>query len=174
MSGSFLAGTRLALLLALALVAGACNYGFRGGGGFPAHIRTVFIAPLDNETVQFDVDQQIFRALSERLPRSLGVRIAGERVADAVVRGRVTRYEDVAQSYLPGQQQGSVDVLQHQVQITLSLQIVDVQRNEIIFEGSSLTGRGTYNPASQSEGVARTAAIEALIQSIIDGAQSQW
>jgi outer membrane lipopolysaccharide assembly protein LptE/RlpB len=173
MSGSFRAGTRLAVLFALALVVGACNYGFRGGGGFPPHVRTLFIAPLDNETVQFDLDQQIQRSLTERLPRSLGVRVAGERAADAVLRGRVTRYEDIAQSYLPGQQ-GSVDVLQHQVQITVNIQIVDVQRNEIIFEGTGLTGRGTYNPNSQTDDAARNVAIEALIQAIIDRAQSQW
>jgi curli biogenesis system outer membrane secretion channel CsgG len=171
MCGSFRA-SRIALLLAVALVAGACNYGLRGGGGFPPHVRTIFIAPLDNETVQFDVDQQIFRVMAERLPRTLGVRVAGERTADAIIRGRVTRYEDVAQSYLPGQ--GTVDVLAHQVQITLNLQIIDVQRNEIIFEGAALTGRGTYNPSTQSEEVARATAIDALIQAIIDGAQSQW
>jgi hypothetical protein len=174
MSGHCRAGFRLVALLVLTVAAGACNYGFRGGGGFPPHVRTLYIAPIDNETVQFDIDQQIYREMTERLPRAFGVRLAGERAADAVVRARVTRYEDVAQSYLPGQQAGTVEVLQHQVQITMVLQIVDVQRNEIIFEGTGLMGRGEYRPDTQTEDVARVRAIEALIQQIVDRAQSQW
>jgi outer membrane lipopolysaccharide assembly protein LptE/RlpB len=171
MSG-FCRGSSL-LLLAVLAVAG-CNYGFQGGGGFPAHVRTVFIAPIENETVQFDVDQQLFRLLNERLPRSLGVRLAGERAADAIVRTRVTGYEDVAQNYRQGQTQGSVEVLENQVQIRLSIQIVDVRRNEMLYESTGITGRGSYRPDSQGEEVARTRAIELLIQQIIDGAQSQW
>jgi outer membrane lipopolysaccharide assembly protein LptE/RlpB len=160
----------LAALLALTTVVGACNYGFRGGGGFPSHIRTVYFEPFENETPQFDVDQQLLRVLTERLPRALGVRLAGERAADAVVRGRVTRYNDDAVSYPGGGQTGTV---MHQVQITLSITIVDVQRNEILYE-SSISGRGEYRPDSQSDEVGRGLAINALIQQIIDGAQSQW
>jgi hypothetical protein len=173
MSGIFRAGSRPALL-ALALLLGACNYGFRGGGGFPPHVRTIFIAPIENETVQFDVDQLIFRMMSERLPRTLGVRVAGERSADAIVRARVNAYEDVAQNYRPGQQQGSVEIVQNQVQIRLSIQIIDIRQNEILFESNGITGRGEYRPDTQSEEVARNRAIEMLIQQIIDGAQSQW
>lgn len=174
MSGRFRAATSVAALAALALAAGACNYGFRGGGGFPPHVRTIFIAPLENETIQFDVDQQIFLRLTEELPRSLGVRLAGERAADAIVRGRVTRYEDAAQNYRPGQTEGTVEVVQHQVRITMSVQIVDVQRNEVLYEGSALSGSGEYRPDTQSEDEARRRAITALIQQIVDRAQSQW
>jgi hypothetical protein len=176
MSGFFPGSSRRALLLVLAVAVVGCNYGLRGGGGFPPHVRTIFIAPLDNETVQFDIDQQIHLAMTEQLPRQLGVRLGGERTADAIVRGRVVRYEDMAQSYLPGQQPGSVNVLQHQVQVTVALQIVDVQRNEILFEGTGLVGRGEYNPdrgvAGQDD--ARARAIEALIQQIVDRAMAQW
>lgn len=174
MSGFFRVLERPFVLVLLAVALAGCNYGFRGGGGFPAHVRTIYIAPLENETVQFDVDQQIFRLLNERLPRSLGVRLAGERVADAVLRARVTAYEDVAQNYRAGQQQGSVEVLQNQVQIRMTIQIIDVRQNEILFESSGVSGRGEYRPDTQSEEVARQRAIEMLIQQIIDGAQSQW
>jgi hypothetical protein len=160
--------------VALALLVAGCNYGFSGGGGFPPHVRTLYIAPLDNETVQFDLDQQIFRAMSERLPRALGVRIAGERAADAVLRATVTAYEDVAQNYRQGEQQGSIEVLQHQVQVRLNIRIVDVRQNVILFESQGITGRGEYRPDEQSDEVARLRAIETLIQQIIDGAQSQW
>lgn len=173
MSGYCRASARLALLLTLALTAGACNYGLQGGGGFPAEIRTVYIAPLANETIQFDVGQQIFRSLTEQLPGALGLRLASERTADAVVRGTVTRYEDAAQNYRPGEP-GNVEVVQHQVQITISIQIIDVHQNQILYEENSVSGRGEYRPDTQSDEIARTRAIELLIQQIINGAQSQW
>lgn len=171
MSGFFRATARLAP--ALAVLVGACNYGLQGGGGFPSEIRTVYIAPFGNETPQFDLSQQIFRALGERLPNALGLQPAGERVADAVVRGTILRYEDVAQNYRPGEP-GSVDVVQHQVQITASVQIIDVRNSQILWEMSAVSGRGEYNPESQSDEIARARAIEFLIQQIINGAQSQW
>jgi hypothetical protein len=170
MSGFFRASAKLAL--ALTLLASACNYGLRSTSGFPPEIRTVYIAPIGNETVQFDLNQQVFRALSERLPGALGLQLAGERVADAVVRGTVLRYEDVAQNYRPGE--GSVSVAQHQVQITASIQIIDVRNSEILWEMSAVSGRGEYRPDTQTDEVARARAIEFLVQQIINGAQSQW
>lgn len=161
------------LSLAIALSLTGCLYGLRGGGGFPPDLRTVFVAPLDNKTDQFDLDQLVFTQLTDKLPRSLGLRLAGEQAADAIVRGSITRYDDVAQNYQPGQQ-GSVNVLQHQVSITVSIQLIDVKKNEIIWESTSLTGRGEYRPDSQSKDVARQQALESLIQQIIDGAQSTW
>lgn len=174
MSGFYRATVKLVLTFLGTLALTAClNYSLTGAGGFPSDVRTVFIAPLGNETVQFDLEQLLFRALTERLPRSLGVRLAGENAAHAIVRGTVTRYENAAQNYRPGAGTGNVEVLQHQIQITMSVQIVDVKRNEILYEGT-ITGRGEYRPDTQSEDIARTRAIELLIQQIVDGAQKQW
>lgn len=160
-----------ALLFALALA--GCNYGFTGGGGLPDTIRTIYIAPFDNRTDQPELDPQVNRALSEQLPRALGLRPAPERTADLVVRGSIMRYDDQASSYRPGQQ-GNIDVQQHQVQITLAIQLIDVKQNLIRYESQSVSGRGEYRPASQSTEVARTLALRQVIQQIVDGAQSQW
>jgi len=160
------------VLVALLLGAAAC-YSFSGGGGFPDTVKTVYIAPFENQTDRFDLEEQIFRKLTETLPRALGVRPGGERVADAIVRGKIMRYEDGAQSYVPGQQ-GQVQVLQHQVTIVVSVEIIDVVKDEILWESQSVTGRGEYSPDRQTDEAARTKAIDVLIQQIIDGAQSQW
>lgn len=157
----------------LALLVTGCNYGFRGGGGFPPHIRTIYIAPFENRTDKPELDPEIFRALNDRLPSALGVRQAGERAASAIVRGEITRYEDLVQNYRPGSQ-GSVEVELNQVQVVVSIQIIDVANNAILWESSGVSGRGEYRPGTQSDEVARRNAIESLIQQIIDGAQSQW
>jgi len=164
---------RTAAFAALLLAPG-CNYGFQGGGGFPAHIRTLYIEPFENRTAQFDLETQLFRKLVERLPRALGVRPAARDVADAVVRGRIVRYDDVAQNYRPGDSGRDPQILEHQVQITISVEIIDLRRNVILWRGENVVGRGEYLPASQTDQVGREEAIEHLIQQIVDGAQSQW
>jgi hypothetical protein len=162
------------LLLALvALLLAACNYGFEGGG-FPPHIRTIYIAPLDNQTPQFDLDQKIYARMLDELPRKLGVRVAGEGNADAVLRGVISRYDDAAQAFRPGDAETAPGVSTHEVRITISAQLVDVRENVIRWESTGLLGRGIYRPDNQSEDVGQTAAIESILQQIIDGAQSQW
>ena len=160
------------LLLAIALFAGC--YGFQGGGGFPSTIRTLYIQPFDNQTAQFELDQQIFGKLLEQLPRALGVRPGGQEVADAIVRGKVTRYDDVAQNYRAGSEQQDVQVLQHQVTVTISVEVIDTRRRVVLWESSGLSGKGEYIPGQESDVDARKKAVDNLVQQIIDGAQSQW
>ena len=150
-----------------------CTYGFEGGG-FPAHIRTIYIAPFENQTAQFDIEQELFAALLDELPAQLGLQTAGRENADAILTGEIRRYRDAAQNYRPGSNESVGNVLSHEVQIAISAQLVDVRDNVIRWEGRSITGRGTYRPDSQSDDVGQQEAIESIIEQIIDGAQSQW
>lgn len=158
------------VLLGIALLSG-CNYGFRGGGGFPSHVRTVFVERFENQTVQFNLENELYTKLIDELPRRLGVRTAGREVADAVVRGRIVRYDDTARNYRPGER---TEVLQRQVQVTLAVEVVDVRRNVVLWESSGLSGNGEYSSSSQTDAVGKASAIENLVQRIIDGVQSQW
>ena len=157
-----------------ALLVTACNYGFQGGGGFPEDIRTIFIEPFENQTVQVELDQQLFQRLTDRLPRALGARPGSETNADAVVRGKIVRYDNVSQNYAPGQQPGSVQILTQQVTITVAVEIIDRKRNVILWESQSLVGRGDWRQDSQQETDGREIALQHILQQIIDGAQSQW
>lgn len=167
----------LSALCAGTLLLSACNYGLSGGGGFPSDVRTIYIESFNNETVQVELDQQLFRKLTERLPRALGARPGTEANADAVVRGRILRYEDVAQNYRATtgtQQAGGVDVLTHQVQITVAVEIVDRKRNVVLWDSQNVVGRGEYRINDQRDTDAREQALNHILQLIIDGAQSQW
>jgi hypothetical protein len=168
----FRSSSVLLVVLLLVGVAGGCNYGFRGGGGFPADIHTIYIAPFDNQTAQFDLERQLFDSLSNNLPKQLGIRTAPEASADAVLKGRITRYDDVQGNYKtqPGQ---NPQVLSNEIQISISAQLIDVKRNLIIWETNGLTGRGSY-PPSGSDQTGQGEAVKNLVAQIIDGAQSQW
>ncbi len=165
-------GSLRGFALVTALLASGCNYGFRSGS-FPEHIRTVAILPFDNDTNRFELTQEIHQQLLRELPRALGVTNAGEDVADAVVQGRIVRYDMTAPLFRAGDQLGQVDVLQRQVNIRVEVEMIDLVENLILWDDAGLSTQGQYLEG-ESEEIGRIEAIELLVQRIVDGAQSNW
>ena len=151
---------------------GGCVYGF-SSGSFPDHIRTIAILPFDNDTNRFELTQEIHEELLRELPRALGVTNAGEDVADAVVQGRIVRYDMTAPLFRAGQQDGQVDVLQRQVGIRVEVALIDLVEGLILWDDRGLSTQGQYLEG-ESEEIGRVEAIETLVQRIVDGAQSNW
>lgn len=162
--------------LAAALVAAAasgCLYGFNAGTGF--ELETVAILPFENETTRLELTQEVHDLLLRELPRALGLRLAGEDVADAVVRGTIRDYALRAPNYRAGAQQGDrPTVVQREVSLVVSVEILDVEQNLILWENTSLRTEGQYIEASESEEAGKEEALELLIQRIVDGLQSNW
>jgi hypothetical protein len=149
----------------------ACLYGF-AGGGLPPGIKTVAVLPFDNQTPEPTLTQEISRAVREAVEQRLGLRQSAEPQADAVVRGSITRYEpDLPVAYNRGDS-NSVTVTRRQVEITVSVQILDQKKGKALWERNGLTVRGDYQPGQEADG--RRKALEDLIVNIVEGAQSQW
>jgi lipopolysaccharide assembly LptE-like protein len=159
----------LAGLSALAL--GGCLYGF-AGGGLPPSIKTVAVLPFDNQTPEPTLTQEISRAVREAVERRLGLRQSAEPQADAVVRGSITRYEpDLPVAYTGGDS-SQVTVTRRQVQITVSVEILDQKQGKPLWQRNGLVVRGDYESGREAEG--RRRALDDLVVNIVDGAQSQW
>src|SRR5439155_10014552 len=77
---------------AAAIVLAACPYGF-AGGTLP-NVKTVALLPFDNDTSEPALTQEVSDAVRQALEGRLGLRVATEATADAVVRGRVVRSEE--------------------------------------------------------------------------------
>lgn len=162
------AGALLALLLS------GCLYSFTGGG-LPRHIRTVAIIPFENATAEPGLATEIYTQLQEQLPRNLGVRLADERVADAVVRGRIVSFDEPPPVVRPGGADGRLDAVQSQVRITVEAEIYDLRENRPLWASRGLSATGNYQPdRGELRAVGQTRAIEELARRIIEGAQSQW
>jgi hypothetical protein len=169
----------LRLALALVLCAGLLSACYRfTGGGLPNHVRTVAVLPFDNETVQPLLETDIQRELQTSLPRNLGVRLAEQALADAVVRGRVTGYEEIAASVrptgmgLPGANQ--VPVIQRQIRILYDAEIYDLREDRPIWRTQGNSVIGTFQPESETPDAGRARAIRELVTRMVEGAQSQW
>jgi hypothetical protein len=161
----------LASLSALAL--GGCLYGF-AGGGLPPNIKTVAVLPFDNQTPEPTLTQEIAVAVREAVEGRLGLRQASERQADAVVRGTITRYEpDLPVAYTGEEQDGGqVTVTRRQLQISVSVEILDQGTGKPLWQRSGLLLKGDYDPGQEAEG--RRKALDDLVTNIVEGAQSQW
>lgn len=158
----------LAGLSALAL--SGCLYGF-AGGGLPSSIKTVAVLPFDNQTPEPTLTQEISRAVREAVEQRLGLRQAAEQRADAVVRGSITRYEpDLPVAYTG--QDTVVTVTRREVQITVSVEILDQKQGKALWQRNGLTVHGDYESGQEAAG--RRKALDDLVVNIVEGAQSQW
>lgn len=159
--------------LALLLLAG-CSFGFKGGG-LPPEVRTAVVLPFDNETSDPTIGQQVMLSVKEAIERRLGLRAAGEKQADVLVRGKITRYEpDLPVAYqgtTSASGANTVQVTRRLVSLSVSVEIVATSTNKPIWLGS-VSVEGDYDPGREAEG--RRKALEKLVSKIVEGAQSQW
>ena len=164
--------SRSLLASACLIAAGGCVYAFTGGGGLPGHIDSIAIVPFENRTTQFTLTQELTQALTGIVPARLGVNIANEVTADAVMRGTITRFANTATNFQA--EEGGPVIFQRRVTITVAVEIYDLKEEQTIWEAGTVSAEGEYLPDSQPEEEGRKLAIENLTQKIIDGAQSQW
>lgn len=151
-----------------------CNYTFSGGGGLPSHIETVYVPPIENNTTQFALTQTFTDKLLEAVRRNLGVQLAAEAEADAMIVAELSRYSDLAMNFQGVEDVGAA-VFQRRVSIMAQVQIIDRSKNEVIWNGTAVSGQGEYSPADPAgESTGQEVALDNLVQKIVDGAQSQW
>jgi hypothetical protein len=160
----------VAALLALGSASGCYKF---TGGTFPQDIKTIAILPFENETTRLELTQELSNVLRD-VPNALGVRPASEELANAVLRGRITNYVTETPTYTGNATTGTAVVLQRQVTIVLTVELVDRLRNEILWESSGVSGVGQYLEASETEDVGMRLALKQIRQKILDGAQSNW
>ncbi len=156
-------------LLIAALALSSCNYGF-AGGGLPPKIKTVAVIPFDNDTPSPTLQSELNTLLSTQFVSRLGLHPASENRADAIVRGRITRFDTgipVAYSASPNSTSA-----QRELRITVDVEIVDQTNGRVIWSRKGLVGVADYSERDEAGG--RKDAVTKIVSDIIAGAQSQW
>lgn len=156
--------------LACALLLSGCLYGF-AGGGLPSHIRTVAVLPFDNETPAATLQSEIHEQLTREIESRLGLRRAGESSANAIVRGRIRRYEaDIPASYSADPAQANT--ARRRLEIVVDVEIIDQTTGRALWSRTGLRAEANYDERDEEEG--RERAVEQIVNDVIAGAQSQW
>jgi len=159
-------------LAALVNVAAACGvrYGF-AGGGLPSHIRTMAVLPFENETTSPDLQRELFELLRQELRGRLGLREGPQANADALVRGAIKTYDvDIPVGFSADPQQAVT--ARRKLQITVDIQILDQSNGRVLWERRGLRAEGEYAERAEAEG--RRAALQRIVNDVVEGAQSQW
>lgn len=149
-------------------------YTLQAGAGLPDHAEVMAVEPFDNETGRFEITQEVQDALIDELPRSFGVRSGGEDVADVLVRGVIRTYNVESALHERGEERGQAQVTERQVNLSVAVEVIDVEENVILWENSSLSVQGEFAAEAGTEEEGRAEAIERMVERIVDGIQSQW
>lgn len=157
-------------LVSVALALTGCFYGF-SGGGLPSHVHTVAIIPFDNRTASPELQRELAEALREQLRDRLGLRDAPENRANAVVKGTIQRYDtDIPIGFSATNKQTTT--ARRQLRIIVDVEMVDQVNGKTLWQQKGLAGEGEYEERGEANG--RKDAIKRIIDSIVQGAQSQW
>lgn len=154
-----------------------CSLGF-AGGGLPATIRTVAIAPCDNVTSEPSLAQLVGESIRQAMQSRLGLRGATEQNADAVVRCKVTRYDPdqplaIQSSQATAGVANRVDVTRRQVELSVDITVIDQHTSKTLWDGRSQVVTGDY-PAGGSETQGQQKALAQLVNKVITGVQQNW
>ncbi|HVH12663.1 MAG TPA: LPS assembly lipoprotein LptE [Longimicrobium sp.] len=163
------------MLLALVLpFLSGCMYSF-AGGGLPSHVRRVYIEAFNNETAYQTLTSDLLREMQNRLPGSLGVRLASQQTADAIVRGTIKSAEEQTTNFNPTPDpSGRITRNEARVQISFDAEIYDVRENKVLWRGNSITAIGLFDPQREDVDDGRAKALDEVVIKLIEGAQSQW
>jgi hypothetical protein len=155
--------------VALLLCAG-CFYGF-AGGGLPPNVHTLSLSTFDNQTSSPDLPKELYDAMHRELQHRLGVRDAPSNRADAIVHGVIQSYDaDVPISFNANPNQAVS--ARRRLQITVEVEIVDQATGKVLYSNKGLRQEADYAERAEPDG--RAQAIQKIVQTIVEGVQSNW
>lgn len=156
--------------LVLVALTACIPYSFTGGG-LPSHVRTVAIVPFDNQTASPELPRQLTDAIRAGLHDRLGLRDASEAKANAIVRGTIQRYEvDIPIAYSASNKQ--VNTAVRQLQLVVDIEMLDQVTGKTLWQRKGFLVEGQYEESGEPDG--RKKAIDQIVRTMIEGAQSQW
>jgi hypothetical protein len=133
------------LLLAAALVNLQCGYRLSGRGrNLPPQAQTIAIPDFINQTSREAVEQFITFAVRDEFVARSRLRLAeSERTGDLVLEGKITAFQTTPISYSDS---GAANL--YEVRLTLDVRLIDMKTNELVYQGSAMTFRETYETDS--------------------------
>jgi len=148
-------------LVVAALLAGGCGYSLRSS--LPAHIKTVHVPVLRNQTQEPGIEDFVTQALTEAVVTSGRVRIAPSAgQADALLEGSIVEYSVTSLAF-----DRNANVTQYRLRIALSLTFRDRVKGQVLWRQERIEDRADFpvsGPVTQTlareDQALRRAAVE--------------
>jgi outer membrane lipopolysaccharide assembly protein LptE/RlpB len=148
-------------LLCLLLLAAGCGYHPLGAGSLPPEMHHLYVAPLTNGTFRPGLQGLVGAAILRRLRQDSRIHLVNQEVADAVLAGDLTTYENLPIAF------DSSDVgRRFRVRVTFAMQLKErngekmLLKEEISGEAFYTTGSDVVGTRSAEDEAAQRAAQE--------------
>lgn len=146
------AAAPVARFAAAALLAALSGCAYSAGGNLlPSHIRTVAIPVFENATTEYTIEKDITDAVIARFISDNHLKVVDERVANSVIRGKVTGYRNAVFGFTGGN-----IATEYRVTITVAVTFKDLVKNREVWDDGELTKYSNYYVQSVPGQVART------------------
>ncbi len=154
------------ILLTCALIHSGCGvYSFSGSVG--SSIKTIAVPIFENETVEYAIAEDLSAGVIDGFVADNTLKVVGRSKADAILEGKVTRYERVAYTYDENDQ-----VQEYKVNITVSARLTK-KDGGTIWEEPALSAYGIYK-ADEEEETGQARAIEKIAEDIVNKTVRDW
>jgi len=131
----------------------------------------VAIVPFENQTPTAELPRQLTDALRSQLHDRLGLRDASEAKANAIVRGTIQRYEtDIPIGFSANNKQATT--ASRMLQLVVDIEMIDQVTGKTLWQRKGLVAEGLF--VEHGEPTERKQAIDRIVNTVIEGAQSQW
>lgn len=154
------------LLIGMLVGLNGC-YSF-SGTTLPAHLHTLVIHPIENQTLQPELADQITVGLQDGFRSGSNLRLVNSN-GDAEIYGVLTQYLQSPQSTSGSQ------VSTFRVDMLLKIVFIDKIKGDTLYRDDHIPGYGTFSPAlGETEATARTTAVAALVKVVLDNTLLAW
>ena len=136
------------ILLYIVTIIGCSFYSFKGS--IPPHIKSVYISPIENRTIESSASETIKIQMDESFIRENVLKLLPLKSADSQIDVTLISFTDKAYSYDFDESSQSEDndyeiVNEYRVTIKAKVAWYDLINNELLFE-TEITAWGAYDP----------------------------
>lgn len=157
------------LILAVFLMSNyGCGYSFRGGA-IPAHIKTISVILLKNNTQKPGIETIITSAVEDAFIKNGRLRVVSEKEAEIILSGEINSYSLEGLSF-----DTRSNVKEYRLKILLNLVLKDTQKGSIMWKENNIEEKsdykvsGTVTQTMISEDEALKHASEDIARSIVN------
>lgn len=137
------------------------------GSSLPG-IKTIAIPLLENQTQEYGIREELTEKLVQGFVQDNTLKVVNEKLADAVLRGTVLKYEKSAHTF-----DEQENIKEYIVRIYVKAVLEDKKHNKNIWEEENLQGWGIY-PADSTETYGKSKAIDKLTEDIVNRTVKGW
>ena len=113
-------------------------------GSIPAHIKSIAIPLLDNQTAEYGITEDITDNLLEKFTEENILRVVDEDNADSILRGIIIKVEDAPSTFTKEEA-----VLEYRYTVVLDVEWYDV-KNDVVLMQKQYSGWGAYGLSGDS------------------------